>query len=185
MDIRLNVTTHASDTPNAIMDSRDRQRFNIEITSPSQLTFNEVTLKIKFAVMNDEGDIDDAGIIDNVGYKIRHNREIHRTDYIVNSLAREITVRLSEFSGALSDLSEGSTVILNLDLKTGIHYISAQENGSLGSNERVVEFDMDTGEPYRTPTGTLCIKYWVDSVDIATQPPTTPSEVTSIIDVED
>ena len=185
MSITLSVATFPSDSSDAMMDSRDRQRFNIKIESSSQLIFNEVTLKIKFAVMDDEGNIDPNGTITNVGYKIRHKGRIHRIEFMPNNGANEITVFLSEYSDALGNLGNRLPVTLNLDLKTGIHYISRQENANLSPDERVVEFDTGTGEPYRTPAGTLCIKYWVDSVDIATQPPTTPSEVTSIINVED
>ena len=158
------------------MDSRDHQLFNIKIEPSPQLTFNEVTLKIKFAVMDDEDNIDPNGTITNVGYKILYKGRIHRTEFMPSNGANEITVFLSEYSDALEKLSSGSSVTLNLDLKTGIHYVN---------QSTILEFDTETGEPYRTPVGTLCIKYRVDSVDIATPPPTTPSEVTSIINVED
>ena len=184
MSITLSVTTFASGNSDAMMNSRDRQRFNIQITSSTQLAYSEITLKIKFEVLNNLGNIDPNGTITNVGYKIRHKGRIHRTEFMPSNGANEITVFLSEYSDALGNLGNRLPVTLNLDLKTGIHYISQQENANLSPDERVVEFDTGTGEPYRTPAGTLCIKYWVDSVDIATQP-TTPSEVTSIINVKD
>ena len=78
MSITIGVTTFASGNSNAMMNSRDRHRFNIQLTPSGLLTYNEVRLMIKFSTTG-------AYTIENVEYKIRYDGTNHLTEYMVNS----------------------------------------------------------------------------------------------------
>ena len=163
MSITIGVTTFASGNSNAMMNSRDRHRFNIQLTPSGLLTYNEVRLMIKFSTTG-------AYTIENVEYKIRYDGTNHLTEYMVNSGGLSRPIDLSTIGNALSVLNTGAAITLNLDLKTGIHFVSARN---------IIEFDPNTDDPYRTPPGTINIEYSIESVDIATP----PSSVTSVVTV--
>lgn len=149
MDIRIKVTTFtsegASESADATMNGRARRRFKIQLTQSVVATYSDVRVIIAFSAPGNAG-------IKNFEYKIRYKGQEELLDYIPGSAGLSRPIILSETGTALADFNSTGDVTLYLDLTTGINYDGGKIN----------EFNPDDDEPYRTPPGTINIKYSVE-----------------------
>ena len=171
MGIGIEVTTFtsegASESVNATMNGRARRRFKIQLTRSGEATYSYVGVVIAFLVPSDQPNIK------NIQYRIRYNGQEELLEHIPDSPGTSRVVRLSDTGTALEDFNLYGDVTLYLDLTTGINY-----DGSIN------EFNPNN-EPYRTPQGTINIKYSVEYSTEAVITTPEPDIISSVITVTD